>query len=104
MEKMLWINVLLLVSGLADIFLGSFISIKKHHKESARAFSFFCWWIGLWTLGILAFRLTDNMTLAYFFNQEFIFTAGLIPLALVHFACAFVKKPLTKKGKILGLS
>ena len=95
------INILLIIAALAAFILGIFIFVKKKTDETAYSFSIACICVGFWSLGIAFFRMTNDLGVAYFWNQEFIFTVGIIPIAFVQFAHAFINRPLSLRKKII---
>jgi len=89
------INIFLLLAFLVDLFLCAFVLFKKRNDEVAASFAFITFNVALWTLGILAFRITKNLNTALFWNREFILTASLIASGGVHFSFIFPNKPKT---------
>jgi len=80
------INFFLGLAFILDMYLSWLIFTKGQKKEGNSAFAISTLCVGLWTLGILMFRITDDLALALFWNREFIFTSGLIASTFLHFA------------------
>lgn len=97
----MFINFVLFLGTIADFILGTFVFLKRNKDESAFTFSLICLWVGLWAIGIAIFRIVSDIRAAYFWNQEFIFTAGLIPMTFVQFVHAFINKPFSKQQKFV---
>jgi len=89
------INIFLFLAFLVDLFLCAFVLFKKRNDEVAASFAFITFNVALWTLGILAFRITKDLNTALFWNREFILTASLIASGGVHFSFIFPNKPKT---------
>ena len=92
MDYSILLNILLFLAFLADMFLSFLVLIKNPKSEINIVFSVVTFSGALWTLGILIFRLANNLTVALFWNGEFIFTAGLIASCFLHFSYIFPKK------------
>jgi len=80
------ISILLAFAAFGDFLLGILL-IKKGRKEKGTfIFAEFCLWVGLWTIGILGFRITNDLRIALFWNRMFIFAAGMIAISFLRFS------------------
>lgn len=94
------INFSLALAFLLDFYLAGLIFIKSQKKESNIVFAISTLCVGLWTLGIFMFRVTDDLSVALFWNREFIFTSGLIASTFLHFSLALANFKLTTPKRI----
>jgi len=90
----LLINILLFFAFVLDFWLAFLILAKKNKAESDMAFICISISIGLWTIGILLFRIVDNMALALILNREFIIASGWIASSFLHFAVTLTKRKI----------
>ena len=95
MIKDIHINLFLFLACLLDIFLAFFIVRNSHKKEHQIVFAFSSLFVGLWTFGILMFRLTTDLRMALFWNREFIVASGLIASTFLHFSLVFTGSRLS---------
>ncbi|MFW6135113.1 MAG: ATP-binding protein [Elusimicrobiota bacterium] len=95
------INTLLILAAVGDFLLGVILIIKGKKEESTFAFAEFCLWVGLWTLGIYMFRVSESLKSALFWNREFIFTAGMIAVSFLHFSLMFTNKQVSTVKKFI---
>lgn len=101
LETNIIINTFLFLACMADFVLGFIVIKKGKDKESSIVFGVTCICVALWTLGIAAFRLINNLSTALFWNREFIFTAGIIPTTFLHFSFAFTNRNISFIKKAL---
>ena len=95
------INIFLFLAFLGDITLTCLIFAKASKKESNTAFGLSSLSVGMWTLGVLLFRLTNNLDAALLLNREYIFASGLIASTFLHFAYLFTGRNLNPWQKTL---
>jgi hypothetical protein len=95
------INAILFLSFLLDVALSMFILIKSQRKESDYAFIVTALSIGMWTLGILMFRVTKINEYAWMWNREFIVSSGVIASSFLHFTLCINDVRLSNAKKMM---
>ena len=96
------INLLLVMAFIFDIGLAIVCVVrggKKHN--STLVFAISSLFVGMWTLGILMFRVVQDLDSALFWNREYIFTSGLIASTFLHFSLEYTEKKIQKIIKYL---
>ncbi|MDI6731476.1 MAG: ATP-binding protein [Candidatus Margulisbacteria bacterium] len=96
-----YINLFLFLAIAFDVLLIFLILFKSPKKEIFLTFAASTLSVGMWTLGIVMFRLTDNYSAALFWNREFIFTSGLIASTFLHFSLLLTESRLNIFKRVL---
>lgn len=91
-------DILLLLAFVFDITLA-FLTIKANiKKETNISYGLTAIWVGLWSLGIAGFRMSQNSQIQLFWNREFIIVAALIASSFLHFSFIFSDQEKKLKG------
>lgn len=94
------INIFLFIAFAFDVILAYILLFRAPLKESTRIFGYSTLSVGLWTLGIFMFGISENTTLSLFWNREFIFTSGFIASTFLHFSLVLTGYKLNNFKKI----
>ena len=95
------IDILLLISFALDILLAYIILFKSSRHESDYAFAGTAMSIGLWTLGIMLFRMVGNLNVAWLMNSGYILASSFIASTFLHFSFLYSDIKLNNVQKAL---
>lgn len=82
-------NILLIIVSLVNLFFGFVIFIQKPQKKSNTMFSLVVFNVVLWAFIIIAYRYTEQLTLALFLVRIFYAVAVFVPLLFLFFTFIF---------------
>lgn len=82
-------NFLLFLVFVLDLVFAFVIYSQNRKREINISYALTAIWASLWTLGIVAFRVSSSYFWQLFWNREFIFTSGLIASSFLHFSLLF---------------
>lgn len=95
------ISILLSIISVITAGLSLFI-IRGEVNSSNKIFSLFILSISFWTMGLLFFRLTDDLDAARIISNVYYIVAGAIPALFLHFSLIFPSRKI--KNRIVYIS
>ena len=99
-------NWFLLAVAFLNLILGSVIVSKNHRSPIALSYGVFVFFVALWSLGLVMFRLTADTTIALLWAKFYYISAAYIGASFLYFSLVFPDKrsPTKKQTYLLLLS
>ena len=82
-------GLMIYLAGLLDISIGIFVYLKNRKAQKNIAFLFLTLSIGIWSIIVAGFFLTNSKTVALFLDNTFPLTMTLISTSLYYFSLVF---------------
>lgn len=95
-------DIVLIVTGIFNVFLGFLIYLRNKNSQVHLSFTFFNFSLAGWALGIVFFRIATDPNLALVWAKSYYIAASFIAASLLYFANVFPEgKVLSLKKKLL---